>query len=139
MLKAIEKWGAALILTTFFCLLHTLHLFTHATRLFISLFTRSRDLIEETLVLFRLRKRNLAEEVARMQKKPKHLAVIWVPINRQLNKLFFFKFLFDTSGRSREASQERSELEAMIGDVERLINWARESGVSELSFYDERG
>lgn len=76
----------------------------------------------------------------KLKKKAGHVAVIWVPVNGFLNKLFCLGFIFNESGRGGDGyKQQIQEVQAMLRDVERLITWAKRAGIEELSFYDERG
>ncbi|EGG08632.1 uncharacterized protein MELLADRAFT_77338 [Melampsora larici-populina 98AG31] len=131
--------GRAIILTICLGILHILHLFTHATRVIIGCGTRLRDMLEDGLILAGFKSMN-SNEISTLKKKPNHIAIVWVPINTTLNRLFFFKFLFDRSSTSDpEKKQDLYEVNAMANDLQCLITWSKLSGVQEISFYDERG
>ncbi|KAH9810598.1 Decaprenyl diphosphate synthase-like protein [Melampsora americana] len=143
MIQTIKRIGPALLLTIFFGIFHVLHLFTHATRVIIACGSRLRDILEDGLVLTRLKSTN-SNELSNLKKKPNHIAIIWVPINTTLNRLLLLKFLGYLFNRpsskiEQERRQDLYEVNAMTNDLHRLITWAKVSGVQELSFYDERG
>lgn len=148
-----------LVLLLTFGLLHFLHLLTHSIRLIISIILRINDRFDQLLITLRLRTRNVRRDLRSIKKLPSHLAIIFIPINYQLNKYldpkshskrigsFLNSNLSDppqlTSEKDQQLElyrfQQDQELQSILENVSRILLWSMEAGIKEITFYDERG
>jgi len=124
-----------------FGLLHLLHLISHAIKLAVSVIRRVLDETNELLIGCGVRRRDVQQDLRSLKKRPAHLAVISIPINYQLHRLFsphaFSLFPLDHFHRLRY--QQLLELRAIFHNSSKIIRWSMQAGIKEITFYDERG
>lgn len=122
-------------------LLHLLHLISHAIKLTVSVIRRMLDEMNELLIGCGMRKRDVQQDLRSLKKRPAHLALIWIPINYQLHRLFslhaFSLLPLDHFQRLRR--QQHLELLAIMDNLSKIILWSMQAGIKEITFYDERG
>ncbi|PLW52413.1 hypothetical protein PCANC_04590 [Puccinia coronata f. sp. avenae] len=130
-----------LALLSTFALLHLLHLVSHAIKLLVSIVRKVADELDELLIACRIRSRDVRKDLRAIQKLPSHLAILWIPINYQLHRLFSVHLfsLLSLDRNQRLQFQQQLELTAMMQNFAKILLWSMEAGVKEITFYDERG
>ncbi|MBW0494838.1 hypothetical protein O181_034553 [Austropuccinia psidii MF-1] len=95
----------------------------------------------ETCCLIGARKRNLSQQAHKLPKIPNHLAVLWVPINYHLNTILsptLIALSFIDHNKKIQL-QSKNQLNSIFHDVLKLLSWAQDIGIHEITLYDERG